>query len=224
MQTANIDQRFQKIKQSRTFQNIVKLEKLNQASVLDIGCSNGEYLSHFGKGSTGVTINPEEAKEGTNRGLDMIVGNIEDKSFVLDKKYDVVYANNLLEHLYSPHQFLVTIKKYLNEDGRIIIGVPCIPKMVWLMHFRLFRGSLADAHINFFTKDSLQKTIERAGFEVTSNRGFKLVPRTLDSLGTFFYPHFYVVAKKQKDFDYSAKRKVELAGYGQTPYLNKSPN
>lgn len=219
MEKSATDIRFEKILKSRTFRNIVNIENLANVSVLDVGCSNGEYLVHFGNGSTGVTINQKEVEEGTKRGLDIKFGNVEDQDFLLERKYDVVYTNNLLEHLYSPHHFLISIKKYIKDDGRIIIGVPCIPKIVWLARFRLFRGSMADAHINFFTKETLQKTIERAGYCVMSNRGFKLKLKILDDFGSLIYPHFYVVAVVKKDFDYSDKRKVELEGYTQTQYL-----
>ena len=74
---SKIDQRFANASKSQTFLNKVRLFDLDKKSVLDIGCCNGEALVHFGPGSTGLTINPEEVAVGKERGLDIRLGNIE---------------------------------------------------------------------------------------------------------------------------------------------------
>ncbi len=209
----NIQNRFDNIAKSKTFKNIVKTFDLTRKSVLDIGCSYGEFLVHFGKGSVGVTIDKGEVEYGKSKGLDIRVGNIESKSFVLEEKFDAIFANNIIEHLFSPHEFLIKIKKYLKPEGFIILGVPCVPKFVSLLHFSKFRGSMAVSHINFFTRNTLIKTVESAGFDVKEVRGFRLNDNLFDHLLDFIYPHFYVMAVPKKDFEYSDKILRELAGY-----------
>lgn len=210
-----IEQRFKNTKNSNTFMHIVRTHKLHDKKVLDIGCSYGEFLIHFGEGSTGLTIAPDEAAFGATKGLDIRVGNIEhdDVPIQATEKYDVIFANNILEHLYSPHAFLLKLKTMLTEDGIIIIGVPCIPKIVSLWKFRKFRGSLAESHINFFTRQSLQKTIERAGWITLENRSFVFFNTVLDWFVHLVSPHLYVVAKNDTTFAYHPKRLKELAGY-----------
>jgi len=210
---ASIEKRFVNASKSQTFLNKVRLFDLDKKSVLDIGCCNGENLAHFGPGSTGLTINPEEVVVGVAHGLDIRLGNIEATDFSLDKTYDVIFANNLFEHLYSPHAFLIKIKQFLKPNGILILGVPCIPKIVSLLHVTKFRGSLADAHINFFTRDTLVKTVERAGWKPGMTRGFHFANAFIDHLLDPIYPHFYVVAQPDPDFHYSDKRLKELAGY-----------
>ena len=207
------EKRFANASKSQTFLNKVALFDLDKKSVLDIGCCNGEALVHFGPGSTGLTINPEEVAVGKERGLDIRLGNIESADFVLNETYDVIFANNLFEHLYSPHAFLIKIKTYLKPGGILILGVPCIPKIVSLLHITKFRGSLADAHINFFTRDTLIKTVERAGWNIEMTRGFHFANAFVDHLIDPIYPHFYVIAKPDPNFKYSDKRMKELAGY-----------
>lgn len=209
-----IEKRFSNIAQSKTFQNIVSLFHLDKKAVLDIGCSYGEFVAAFGPGSTGITIKNEEALYGVSKGLDIRAGNIEDDSFNLKEKYDVIFANNLFEHMFSPHQFLQTIKPLLNKDGILILGVPCIPKIVSLLRFRKFCGSLSDAHFNFFTRDTLMKTVEYGGWTISATRGFHFKNNIIDSLLNAIYPHFYVVATINPDFKYSEKRMRELSGYG----------
>ena len=208
-----IEIRFKNTDKSKTFRNIVNTFDLDKKSVLDIGCSFGEFLIHFGKNSVGVTITKDEVEYGKKKGLDIRYGNIESDDFVLNEKFDAIFANNLFEHLYSPHNFLCKIKKYLKPDGILILGVPCIPKIVSLWHINKFRGSLAGAHINFFTRDTLVKTVERGGYNPITVRGFHFANKIIDHLLDTIYPHFYVVATPDFDFKYSEKRMKELVGY-----------
>jgi len=209
----SIEQRFTNSAKSKTFRNIVNRFDLSRKAVLDIGCSYGELLAHFGKGSVGITISKDEAEYGKAKGLDVRYGNIESDTFILNEKFDVIYANNLFEHLLSPHQFLVRIKKYLKPGGILILGVPCIPKIVLLLHLKKFRGSLALAHINFFSKETLVRTVEKAGWKPATVRGFHFLNSITDRLLNPIYPHFYVVAEPDPNFQYSEKRLRELAGY-----------
>ncbi len=210
-----IEKRFQAVAKSRTFKNIRNSFNLKNKSVLDIGCSYGEFLTHFGTGSVGVTVTPEEVTCANSRGLTVIKGNIEDAVFVssIQKKFDVIFANNIFEHLYSPHAFLIEIKKLLKKDGILILGVPCVPKITTLLHFKKFKGSLASQHINFFTRDTLRLSVERAGWTVENVRGFHFKSLVIDRALNLIYPHFYVIAHLSNDFEYTEKRKKELLGY-----------
>ena len=210
---AKMQKRYDGVSRSKTFQNIVRTFSLDTKSVLDIGCSYGEFLAHFGPGSVGISISQDEVAYGKSMGLDVRYGNAESDDLVQNEQFDVIFANNIFEHLYSPHDFLIKIKKMLNPEGELILGVPCIPKIVSLLHVRKFRGALAEQHINFFTKDTLIKTVERAGWAPISARGFRIMHPQLDHLIDPIYPHFYVTAKPDLGFEYTAKRMREIAGY-----------
>ena len=210
---SNVEKRFENTARSKTFRNIVCTFDLDKKAVLDIGCSFGEFLIHFGGKSVGITIAQDEADYGKQKGLDIRQGNIESDDFILNETFDAVFANNLLEHLYAPHNFLCNIKKYLRPDGVLILGVPCVPKITSLLRLRKFRGSLAEAHINFFTADTLRKTVERAGYQVHGIRGFHFSNTIIDQFLTALYPHLYVIATPDPDFKYTEKKMKELRGY-----------
>jgi SAM-dependent methyltransferase len=190
----------------------VASHSLDTKSVLDIGCCNGEHLAHFGPGSTGVTISAEEAKEGSARGLDVRVGNVEEH-LPIEKSYEVVYANNILEHLYSAHRFLYDIRESLHPDGVLILGVPVFPYPHFLMKARKFRGALADAHINFYTRKTLITTVRAAGWHILEARTYRIGIPFIDTLLADISPHIYIIATPDTSFAYSEKRKKELAGY-----------
>lgn len=207
-----ITNRFISTSRSGSFNNLIREFDLSNKKVLDIGCSNGEYLCKFGKGSVGLTVNQEEVDYGNSVGLDIRIGNLEEE-YDINEEFDIIFANNIFEHLYSPHHFLQKIKSKLSPDGILILGVPCVPILSFLLNFRRFKGALASAHINFFNKVTLQKTVEFAGWKVLDSRSFYLGNRFLSSLLSPISPHFYVIAKVDRGFKYDVKRLKELAGY-----------
>lgn len=177
-----VETRFARTARSKTFRNIVRTFGLDQKAVFDIGSSYGEFLAHFGPNGVGLTIVPEEADYGRRHGLDIRVGNVEAPNVPVSETFDAIFANNLLEHLLSPHRFLVDIKRFLKPNGVLILGVPCIPTIAWLVRFRKFRGALAAAHVNFFTRTTLRLSVERAGWRAIACRGFRFKTPFLNTL------------------------------------------
>lgn len=203
--------RFGAVEQSRTFRNISDLFGLSKKVVLDIGCGYGQYLRNFGVGSIGITTTEEEVTFGKVHGLNIVSGNAEDLSN-LNQKFEIIWANNLFEHLRSTHAFLMKLKNISQESTIIILGVPVVPKVVSLLKLRWWRGPLASNHINFFTHTTLRLTAEYAGWKVLTVRPFIFKFRWLDLLVRPLAPHMYVVAKNKPNFKYPSKKIHEWEG------------
>jgi cyclopropane fatty-acyl-phospholipid synthase-like methyltransferase len=218
----NMDDRntelFKKIRTSRTFSNILDKFSLQKKSVLDIGCSKGHYLQVFGEGSVGVTIIDEHVEEAEKRGLKVVLANVENPDFNLNQKFDALWANNLFEHLNSPHPFLNRIRKMAKEDSTLILGVPVIPYLSFLTRFKKFRGAYAVSHVNFFNRKTLIETVKASGWEVKEARLFYFKNPILDSLMNIIAPHMYIIATQKKDFSYHEKRLMSLKGYEENQY------
>ncbi len=206
-----IQKRFVKVAKSATFQNIVATYRLRDKRVLDIGCSYGEHLVHFGKGSVGLTITEPEIAFGKEKKIDIRYGNIEESDFKVPfSEWDAIFANNIFEHLFSPHYFLYRVRKLLKDDGLLILGVPCVPTIAPLMRFKKWRGCLSLPHINFWTRGTLHRTVERGGFRVLETRGFHFKNKLIDALFSLVYPHFYCVAVPIPNFQYPETRMEKL--------------
>jgi len=99
---------------SRPFALIARRYRLIEKRVLDIGCGFGEYMQRFGSGSVGITATPEEVAYGASIGRDIRLGNAEKLEELLSPNecFVVFWANNIFEHLLSPHAFLVSLKRW----------------------------------------------------------------------------------------------------------------
>lgn len=201
---------------SRTFSNLTWRFQLDTKAVLDVGCSEGHHLMYFGSGSVGVTIIREHVESAARQGLSVVLGNVEDADFSLPEKFDVVWANNLFEHMNAPHLFLMKMREFLKPGGVLILGVPVLPTGVFLTRFSKFRGAYAVSHVNFFTRKTLIETVRAGGWVAQEARPFFFKNAFLDSLVSGLAPHVYVVAGPMPGFTYPRKREMSLRGYADT--------
>lgn len=212
---ASIEERFRLVRASSTFRRIVDSFGLSRRKTLDLGCSYGEHLVHFGAGSLGVTSTSEEVSYGRTRGLRMIKGNVETLDELnIDERFEGIWSNNLFEHLLSPHAFLIRLKTIARPDTLLVLGLPVLPRIMGLMRIAKFRGALASNHVNFFTAGTLRLTVLRAGWIVEDIRPFVSCWRWLDDGLRTFAPHLYVVARNDASFEYPEKKLKEWRSVG----------
>ena len=211
--TSSPEDRFEPVSGSRTFNRILDALGLRNKKVLDLGCGYGEYLVKFGPGSVGVTSTPDEVAFAKRQGISVLRGNVElIDELPLERDFEGIWANNLFEHLLSPHAFLMRLKFLAGDDSLLVLGVPVVPRIALLMRISKFRGALAVAHVNFFTRETLRLTVERAGWKVGELRPFIFSNRMLDTAASFFAPHLYVVARNDVSFAYHEKKLKEWKG------------
>ena len=86
------------------------------------------------------------------------------------KKYDIILLIHVLEHMNKPVEFLSTIKKYLKRKGGIIIiSVP----IGYIKEWQAKGEPLT--HCNFYSKDSLKKTLDTAGYGCLEMKEYILI-------------------------------------------------
>lgn len=125
------------------------------------------------------------------------------ESFEPSKKYDVIVAGYVLEHVDDPEEILCKYGRILKDDGRMFITVPNAESM----HRRLghYAGDLPDmlvlsktdiemGHKRYFTMDSLKKLVEESGFSVESVEGLFLKPITTRQMISLNFNETYLEA------------------------------
>ena len=133
--------------------------------VLDLGCGGFDYRQLFHRQRyIGLDINPKYPD------LDCI-GDVNKLPFA-DQSIDTVLANNLLEHVNTPHLLLAEVYRVLKPGGKLYLLVP-------------FFTHIHQAPIDFFryTKYGLASLFEKAG----------LTPLSLESVGGLFAIQSYLI-------------------------------
>lgn len=198
-----------------THSNIVKSVKEHK-KVLDVGCADGNLarvISSKDCEIVGIEIDKKAAKNAQKFCEEIIIADIE--SIRLSSKYhgyfDYILFADVLEHIKDPLVVLKRFKKYLNQDGSIIISLPNVTN--WKMRIKILlgnfeyeeRGLLDSGHIRFFNEKSAKKLLDDAGLEIIK---FDLTvgdapigARFFHFIGTLwpnlFAYQFLMIAKKQ---------------------------
>lgn len=141
----------------------VALSSLPECRVLEIGCGTGYLLNRLaGNGAQVTGYEPGYAKLGQYR-LPVI-----EKQFPSDdiatKKFDLIIAYALLEHIVDPGPMLRAVYDHLDQNGTLVVAVPDCEN-------HIARGDISmllHEHFSYFTAASLDAVITQAGFE--SNR------------------------------------------------------
>jgi len=143
----------------------------NPESILDIGCKTGDFLMHFNSQvREGVEVSKKHASIAKKRGLHIYNKFLEDIDF--NKKYDVVTAYAILEHLDRHERFMSQLKNIVKKNGLLVIMIPTSESLKeniltffnkrWIMYS-------PPEHLNFYSKKYMDNYL--------SHKGFKLVYR-----------------------------------------------
>jgi SAM-dependent methyltransferase len=97
------------------------------ASVLEIGCGDGVFLSMIRNKAAkikGLELNPLAVEHARIKGLDVSNDTVQDFSRDSLEKFDVVCCFQVLEHIYNVNSFLEALIQLAKPNGTVIIGVP----------------------------------------------------------------------------------------------------
>jgi 2-polyprenyl-3-methyl-5-hydroxy-6-metoxy-1,4-benzoquinol methylase len=167
-----------RVKNERYYSIAKKIRKIENGSFLDVGCGEGYGLSYFKEqgyivkgldfSSSGVSSkNPNCLNE-------LVVGNLFELLKIeieSENTYDIIYLQNVLEHVIDPVDLLRNLHNILSLDGVIILTVPndfsIIQKeAIRRKHIdREFWIATPD-HLSYFEKDSLVNICKATGFNV----------------------------------------------------------
>jgi len=92
----------------------------------------------------------------------IIKGNAE--TVKVNKKFDLVVAGEIIEHLNNAGVFLDNMASHLRKGGRIIITTPNVKSLAYLF----FKGNCE--HTCWYCKYTLKELVERHGFKVEKIR------------------------------------------------------
>jgi len=157
-------------------QRLAIISKIVQGkSVLDVGCVDHEAAKETGdewlhkvilehaSSVLGLDYAEEEVKDLVQKGYNIVYGNAEEVE--LGKKFDVVVAGELIEHLSNPGKFLENMRKHLHENGEIVLTTPnpYYPKRMAEILIQ-GRAQVHPQHVMWYCPRTLTEILTRAGF------------------------------------------------------------
>jgi SAM-dependent methyltransferase len=144
---------------------------LATSRVLDVGCSYGNTLAFFGRGSVGVDNMREHVEFCQALGLEAVELDVDESLGALpDAGFDFIWVSDILEHLDAPRLLLRRLAAKLRPGGRLLVYMTSLPRSRVVRALLRRRGPVAfDAQTHYyqFTRETAEFIVERAGYRVT---------------------------------------------------------
>jgi 2-polyprenyl-3-methyl-5-hydroxy-6-metoxy-1,4-benzoquinol methylase len=182
---------------------MMKLLPATTKRVLELGCGAGGFGAAVkrqrGAEYWAIEYNATVA-ENAERVLDrVLVGDADELVPELpDDYFDAIVCNDVLEHLARPDVTLDRLRPKLRTEGVVVASIPNIrylPALAEVVFRRDFptedEGIFDRTHLRFFTRKSIRRMFEEAGYEMRSMKGINManplsVTIGLLSLGFFW--------------------------------------
>lgn len=133
--------------------------------IIDIGCGTADMLNFLKQegfqNTYGIDISEEQIKIAKGKGLNAEVYNIFDFLEVNKRKFDIIFALDIIEHFYK-HELLDLFSglySILNQNGVLIIHTP---NGDGLFPNHIIYGDLT--HLTIFNSNSLGQILRLSGF------------------------------------------------------------
>jgi SAM-dependent methyltransferase len=164
-----IQQAHSKVSDYKQINEFINVKMPNKGSVLDIGAYTGALLNLFkeqGWAVMGLEPNKLAVTYAKDKyGIDMLQSSLEAANFGKET-FDAIVMLHVIEHLYDPAKGLDIINGFLKQGGILVMETPTFDTLMFKVLGRRERSVSWGSHLFFFTFDTLQKLLERHGFEV----------------------------------------------------------
>jgi 2-polyprenyl-3-methyl-5-hydroxy-6-metoxy-1,4-benzoquinol methylase len=151
--------------------------------ILEIGCAQGVFAASVKKRNDAEVWGIEydaAAAEHAEAVLDRVFTGDADELIATmpDGHFDAIVCNDVLEHLAQPDATLATLRGKLAPGGVVVASLPNFRHLAALSKV-LFRkdfpqndfGIFDRTHLRFFTKKSMKRLFDNAGFDLRTIKG-----------------------------------------------------
>lgn len=155
----------------------VDFEEIEQSApepkrFIDVGCATGMLIGHIkerGWEEKGVEVCTPAAEYGRRkRNVDIVNTSLEEAEFPGDF-FSVVHFSHLIEHIPDPVRFIAEVFRITAPGGRCVVTTPNIGGFQSLLMGPRWRSAIPD-HVVLFSKRTLRRLLEEAGFEVEKTK------------------------------------------------------
>jgi len=153
------------------------------ALVLDVGCSQGRFGAALKRALPqaavwGVEPDPSAQAEAAEV-LDLVLPGYFGPALGLEEgRFDAIVFNDSLEHFPDHVPPLQLARRLLKPGGALVMSIPNVRYWPHLVSYVVDgdweyqdEGILDHTHLRFFTKKSIQRILQQAGFEVARIEG-----------------------------------------------------
>lgn len=153
---------------------------------LDFGCGGGDLMAHAQKNHPnwiieGLDNNEFACQQARAKGFITHYGSVE-KIELPKSYYDIINVSHVIEHLADPMSILLRLKDLMKTGGEILVSTPNFDSWAARAFKTYWYATDAPRHLFLFTPATLQKMLNKVGFQVSDihfNPGPKVFIRSI---------------------------------------------
>lgn len=144
--------------------------------VLEVGCNVGNFRLLASKPCEYWGVEPSsEAADIAKTRMDKVLVGFYDEiaNEIPDNYFDLIIANDVIEHLENPWNFLHSIKKKMAANACVVFSIPNVrfygnlKELLWEKDWKYKDEGILDiTHLRFFTEKSIVRLLNENGFEI----------------------------------------------------------
>lgn len=188
----------------------IKKEK-KEIRVLDIGCGSGlitKEIKRLGYSVKGLDFSSEAVNKASQNGIDAKVCNLDEGIIEEDSQFDVVWAGDIIEHVFDPMGLLKEMNRVLKKGGVTIISIPNDVglnnrlRMLFGISYQeqMYRRSGYYKHHTFFTPKLMDYMLRKANLSRKKTQKILILPHRrllVNYLPKSLYNQLIITAEKR---------------------------
>lgn len=141
-----------------------------EGSVLDVGCGYGYFVRRAlaaGFDAYGVDLSADGIREAEKHVPGRVFcGTLDTVEALADRRFDVIFASHLIEHITEPQHFVQSLVGRLSERGVVMFVTPNIESwLAWLSGPRWVSFKIPE-HVAYYSPKTIRRLLESADLEL----------------------------------------------------------
>ncbi|MGI0482878.1 class I SAM-dependent methyltransferase [Geminocystis sp. CENA526] len=137
-------------------------------TLLEVGAAFGTFCEEIRKENLfqniiALEMTPDLASTCRGRGFEVLEMSIE--GVQKDQIADVIASFEVIEHLFSPHEFIMQCSRLLKPNGLLVLSCPNV-RGFDVATLKTLSSTFDHEHVNYFHPQSLSLLVEQCGFKV----------------------------------------------------------
>lgn len=179
-------------------------------NILDIGCGSGRITKKIqdkGYRVNGLDFSEEAIKKAKQIGITANICNLDNGIMTDSDSYDVIWAGDIIEHVFDPIGLLKESHRVLKNGGVILMTIPSDVGLISRIKIlfgqsyqsAMYKNSGYYKHHTFFNINLIKFMLKKAGFKIIRIKKLLIIGSyriNVDWAPSVFYNEMIIYAKK----------------------------
>jgi 2-polyprenyl-3-methyl-5-hydroxy-6-metoxy-1,4-benzoquinol methylase len=187
-----------------------KNKNISEIKVLDIGCGSGKItktIQNRGYDVCGLDFSEEAIKKARQLGIKANLCNLDNGIIADDNSYSVLWAGDIIEHVFDPIGLLKESHRVLKDGSIILMTIPSDVGLISRIRIlfgqsyqvAMYKSSGYYKHHTFFNMALIKFMLRKSGFEIVGVKKILIIGSSrinADWAPSAFYNEMVICAKK----------------------------